>query len=45
MLEQLKTVGQKHEKDMTLEDTESLDKKIYAEALANLTRQKEWRGL
>ena len=45
MLEQLKIIGQKHVKDMALEDAESLKVKIYAEALANLTKQKEWRGL
>jgi len=45
MLEQLKIVGQKHVKDVTLEDAESLSVKIYAEAFSNLTKQKEWRGL
>lgn len=45
MLKQLKIVGQKHMKDMTREDAESLRVKIYAEALANLTKQKEWRNL
>jgi len=45
MLEQLKIVGQKHMKDMTRGDAESLRVKIYAEALANLTKQKEWRSL
>lgn len=45
MLKQLKIVGQKHMKDMARGDTESLRVKIYAEALANLTKQKEWRSL
>jgi len=45
MLKQLKIVGQKHAKDMALEDAELLKVKIYAEALASLTRQKEWRSL
>jgi len=45
MLKQLKIVGQKHVKDMARGDAESLRVKIYAEALANLTKQKEWRNL
>ncbi len=45
MLKQLKIVGQKHTKDMALEDAELLKVKIYAEALASLTKQKEWRRL
>jgi predicted transcriptional regulator len=45
MLKQLKIVGQKHTKDVAPEDAESLRIKIYAEALANLTKQKEWRSL
>ncbi len=45
MLKQLKIVGQKHMKDMARGDAESLRVKIYAEALANLTKQKEWRNL
>jgi DNA-binding transcriptional ArsR family regulator len=45
MLTQLKIVGQKHIKDMAHGDAESLRVKIYAEALANLTKQKEWRSL
>lgn len=45
MLKQLKIVGQKHMKDMSWGDAESLRVKIYAEALANLTKQKEWRSL
>ena len=45
MLKQLKIVGQKHVKDMARGDAESLRVKIYAEALANLTQQKEWRSL
>ena len=45
MLKQLKIVGQKHTNDMAPEDAESLRVKIYAEALANLTKQKEWRSL
>lgn len=42
MLKQLKTVGQKHVNDLATGDAESLKVKIYAEALANLTKQKEW---
>ena len=45
MLKQLKIVGQKHIKDMALEEAESLRVKVYAEALANLTKQKEWCSL
>ncbi|UCH69717.1 MAG: hypothetical protein JSV29_05555, partial [Candidatus Bathyarchaeota archaeon] len=45
MLKQLKTIGQKHTKDMALEDAELLKVKIYTEALAGLTKQKEWRSL
>ncbi len=45
MLKQLKIVGQKHVKDMARGDAESLRVKIYAEALAHLTKQKEWRSL
>jgi len=42
MLKQLKIIGQKHEKDVTQEDVDSLRIKIYAEAFANLIKQKEW---
>ena len=42
MLIQLKAVGQKHKEDLANGDAESLKVKIYAEALANLTQQKEW---
>jgi predicted transcriptional regulator len=45
MLKQLKIVGQKHIRDMALEEAESLRVKVYAEALANLTKQKEWCSL
>jgi len=46
MLEQLKIVGQKHLKHkVEMEDSESLKVKIYAEALASLTKQKEWRSI
>ncbi len=45
MLKQLKIVGQKHTDDVAPEDAESLRIKIYAEALANLTKQEEWRSL
>jgi len=45
MLKQLKIVGQKHMNDMALEDAELLKVKIYTEALACLTKQKEWRSL
>ena len=42
MLEHLKTVGQNHVNDLATGDAESLRVKIYAEALSNLTKQKEW---
>ena len=45
MLRELKIIHQKHEKDMTVEDADSLRVKIYAEALANIIKRKEWRGL
>ena len=45
MLKELKIVGQKHMKDMARGDAESLRVKIYAEALANLTKKKEWHSL
>ncbi|MCD6593193.1 winged helix-turn-helix transcriptional regulator [Candidatus Bathyarchaeota archaeon] len=46
MLEQLKTVGQKYvDQKVEMEDSESLEIKIYAEALARLTKQKEWRSI
>jgi DNA-binding transcriptional ArsR family regulator len=45
MLRQLKIVGQKHTKDNAPKDAESLRVKIYAEALSNLTKEKEWRSL
>jgi len=45
MLKQLKIIGQKHEKEMPREDVDSLRIKIYAEAFANLIKQKEWRCL
>ena len=45
MLRQLKIVGLKHTKDVAPKDAESLRVKIYAEALSNLTKEKEWRSL
>lgn len=45
MLSQLKIVGKKHIKEEAAENAESLRVKIYAEALANLTKQREWRNL
>lgn len=45
MLKQIKQVGQKHLEDEPPEDPEALIVKIYAEALANLTEEKEWRDL
>ena len=46
MLEQLKIVGQKHLKhEVEIENSESVKVKIYAEALANLTKQREWRSI
>lgn len=45
MLKQLKDVGQKHVKEEMTEDAETLKVKVYTEALASLTKQKEWRTL
>lgn len=45
MLKQLKIVGQKHTKEKKTADAETLKVKVYAEALANLTKQKEWHTL
>ena len=45
MLKQLKEVGLKHAREETVEDAETLKVKVYAEALANLTKQKEWCDL
>ncbi len=45
MLKQLKAIGQKHLKEERTEDAETLKVKVYAEALASLTKQKEWRTL
>lgn len=45
MLKQLKIVGQKHVKDPARGDAESFRVKIYAEALANLTKQEEWHSV
>ena len=42
MLIQLTIVGQKHKEDLARGDAESLKVKVYSEALANLTKQKEW---
>ena len=44
MLRQLKAIGEKHiGENVENKDVESLIVKIYAEALASLTKQKEWR--
>jgi len=46
MLEQLKIVGQKYvDQEVETRDSESLEIKIYAEALARLTKQREWRNI
>ena len=45
MLKQLKDVGEKHMKEEAAKDAETLRVKVYAEALANLTKQKEWLTL
>ena len=43
MMRQLKMVGEKHTGEFVEDgDAETLRVKIYAEALANLTRQREW---
>ena len=45
MLKQLENTGRKHIKEKPVKNTETLKIKIGAEALANLTKQKEWRSL
>lgn len=45
MWRELKLVGEKHIKDSARGEAKSLKVKIYAEALANLTKQKEWKSL
>jgi predicted transcriptional regulator len=45
LLKQLKEVAQKHLKDEYPKDPESFRVKIYSEACAKLTEQKEWRNL
>lgn len=45
LLTQLKEVAQKHLNDDSPKDPESLRVKIYSEAVAKLTEQKEWRNL
>ncbi len=45
MLKQLKEVGKKHTGERAVEDAETIKVKVYAEALANLTKQKEWRDI
>jgi len=43
MMRQLKVVGERHTDEFVKDgDAETLRVKIYAEALANLTRQREW---
>jgi predicted transcriptional regulator len=45
LLKQLKEVAQKHLKDEYPKDPESFRVRIYSEACAKLTEQKEWRSL
>jgi len=45
MLKQLMITSQKYEEEIPREDAGSLKIKIYAEAFANLIKQKEWRDL
>ena len=46
MLEQLKEVGKKYiGEEIVEEDSGALKVKVYSEALANLTKQNEWRTL
>ncbi|KYH41532.1 MAG: Helix-turn-helix domain [Candidatus Bathyarchaeota archaeon B26-2] len=45
MLRQLKSVGEKCLEAEAPEDPEALRVRVYAEALANLTEEKEWRNL
>jgi predicted transcriptional regulator len=45
LLKQLKQVAQKHLKDAYPKDPESFTVRIYSEAVAKLTEQKEWRNL
>ena len=45
-LKQLKEVGEKYSNQTVVrEDAETIRVKIYAEALANLTKQKEWKKI
>jgi len=45
MLKQLEKTGRKHVKERAVEPAETLKVKIYAEALAALTKQDEWHAL
>lgn len=45
MLKELKAVGQRHMKEDMVEDAETLRINVYAEALASLVKQNEWRSL
>jgi len=45
LLKQLREVAQKHLNDKTPKDPEALTVKIYSEAVAKLTGQKEWGSL
>jgi DNA-binding transcriptional ArsR family regulator len=45
MLKQLETTGRKHAKEEAVENAETIKVKIYAEALAALTKQNEWQAL
>jgi DNA-binding transcriptional ArsR family regulator len=45
MLRQLKSVGEKYLEAEAPDDPEALRVRIYAEALANLTEEREWRNL
>ncbi len=45
MLQQLENVSRKHAKDGSVDNAETFKVKIYAEALSDLTKQKEWEYL
>ena len=45
MLRQLKRAGERHMQEKVIGDSETLKIKVYAEALAHLTREEEWLNL
>jgi hypothetical protein len=45
MLKQLESTGRKYVKRGPVDNAETLKVKMYAEALENLTKQREWNAL